>query len=117
MINCVFQIKSNFFFYFFNLRTSLGKFRAWLRFAFVQKVLADYFRVMVDKRNELLRDFYEPDAFLMSEEAIIVQGLILGLNIIDCNWFAKDEDLDYKINLIDIGPYLRDIKTPIVEEW
>lgn len=102
--------------YLSNFRTPLGKFRAWLRFAFVQKVLPDCFRVMIDKRNELLADFYEPDAFMMSEEALHVQGLIVGLNIIDYNWFVKDEALDNQTSIIDIVPYLRDIKTPINDE-
>lgn len=43
------------------------------------------------------RDFYERDALMMSEEGIIVGGLLVGLNVIDCNLCVKEEDLDYQV--------------------
>ena len=55
----------------------------------MQKKLADYFRHLVDQGDEVLSDFYEPRALLRSEESGIVTGLLLGLNIVDCNLCVK----------------------------
>ena len=55
----------------------------------MQKKLADYFRHLVDQGDEVLAEFYEPRALLRSEEASIVTGLLLGLNIVDCNLCVK----------------------------
>ena len=68
-------------------RTPSGRARAWLRLALMQKKLADYFRHLVDL--EVLSEFYETRALLRSEEAAIVTGLLLGLNIVDCNLCVK----------------------------
>lgn len=35
-------------------RSNLGRVRAWLRLAMMQKKLPDYFRLMVDMRDQLL---------------------------------------------------------------
>lgn len=70
-------------------RTHLGRARAWLRLALMQKKLADYVKVLIDHREDLLLDFYEPDALMMSEEAIVIMGLLVGLNVIDCNLCVK----------------------------
>ena len=53
----------------------------------MQKKLADYFRHLVDL--EVLSEFYETRALLRSEEAAIVTGLLLSLNIVDCNLCVK----------------------------
>lgn len=55
----------------------------------MQKKLADYFKVLVDVREEVLLEFYEPFALMMSEEAVILSGLLVGLNVIDCNFCLK----------------------------
>lgn len=68
-------------------RTPSGRARAWLRLALMQKKLADYFRHLVDL--EVLSEFYETRALLRSEEAAIVTGLLLSLNIVDCNLCVK----------------------------
>jgi len=36
-------------------RTPLGRARAWLRLALMQKSLADYFRLLVDHRDDILQ--------------------------------------------------------------
>ena len=41
------------FFVFFNCRTSLGRGRAWLRLALMQKKLADYFRGLMEHKDML----------------------------------------------------------------
>ena len=39
----------------FSNRSPLGRARAWLRLALMQKRLADYFRMLVERRESLLR--------------------------------------------------------------
>lgn len=73
--------------YFF--RTQMGRARAWLRVALMQKKLADYLKLLVDNRDEELVDYFEPDALMMSDEAIVIVGLMVGLNVIDCNLCIK----------------------------
>lgn len=70
-------------------RTHLGRARAWLRLALMQKKLADYLKILVDHRDDVLADYFEPDALLMGEEANIIEGLLTGLNVIDCNLCVK----------------------------
>jgi len=67
----------------------MGRARAWLRVALMQKKLAEYLQILVDNRDEELVDYFEPDALMMSDEAIIIIGLMVGLNVIDCNLCIK----------------------------
>ncbi|XP_050535792.1 RUN and FYVE domain-containing protein 2 isoform X3 [Daktulosphaira vitifoliae] len=89
------------------VKTQMGRARAWLRVALMQKKLADYLKVLVDHRDEELVDYFEPDALMMSDEAIIIVGLMVGLNVIDCNLCIKEEDLDSQQGVIDFSLYLR----------
>ncbi|CAH1405701.1 unnamed protein product [Nezara viridula] len=89
------------------VRTQMGRARAWLRLALMQKKLADYLKILIDHRDDVLCDFFEPDALLMSDEAIIIVGLLVGLNVIDCNLCVKEEDLDCQQGVIDFSLYLR----------
>lgn len=73
----------------FACRTSLGRSRAWIRLALMQKKLADYLKVLIDQRDTTLHEFYEPGALLLCDEAVILLGLLLGLNIVDCNLCLK----------------------------
>ena len=73
----------------FFFRSALGRARAWLRLALMQKKLADYFRHLLDQGDEVLSEFYEPRALLRSDEAAIVTGLLLSLNVVDCNLCVK----------------------------
>lgn len=67
----------------------MGRARAWLRVALMQKKLADYMKVLIDNRDTVLAEYFEPDALMMSEEAIVIIGLLVGLNVIDCNLCIK----------------------------
>ncbi|KAK7794004.1 hypothetical protein R5R35_007438 [Gryllus longicercus] len=89
------------------VRTHMGRARAWLRLALMQKKLADYLKVLVDHLEDLLAEYYEPDALLMSDEAVVIVGLLVGLNVIDCNLCVKEEDLDCQQGVIDFSLYLR----------
>ncbi|CAH1129107.1 unnamed protein product [Ceutorhynchus assimilis] len=89
------------------VRTHMGRARAWLRLALMQKKLADYLKVLVDHKDEALVEYFEPDALMLSDEAIIIIGLLVGLNVIDCNLCVKEEDLDCPQGVIDFSLYLR----------
>lgn len=67
----------------------MGRARAWLRLALMQKKLADYLKVLIDHRDEALIEYFEPDALMLSDEAIVIIGLLVGLNVIDCNLCVK----------------------------
>ncbi|XP_076659418.1 RUN and FYVE domain-containing protein 2 isoform X1 [Halictus rubicundus] len=89
------------------VRTAMGRARAWLRMALMQKKLADYLKVLIDHKEDILSEYFEPDALMMSEEAIVVMGLLVGMNVIDCNFCVKEEDLDCQQGVIDFSLYLR----------
>jgi len=44
-------------------------------------------------------DLYEPGAMMLEEEAQIISGLLVGLNVIDFNMAFKDEDLDHPVSV------------------
>ncbi|GJQ69074.1 hypothetical protein Trydic_g6238 [Trypoxylus dichotomus] len=89
------------------VRTHMGRARAWLRLALMQKKLADYLKVLIDHKDDALAEYFEPDALMLSDEAIIIIGLLVGLNVIDCNLCVKEEDLDCPQGVIDFSLYLR----------
>uniref|UniRef100_A0AAX7SG11 RUN and FYVE domain containing 2 n=1 Tax=Astatotilapia calliptera TaxID=8154 RepID=A0AAX7SG11_ASTCA len=79
------------------LKTPLGRARAWLRLALMQKRLADYLRLLIT-RKDLLSDFYENSALMLEEEGAVIVGLLVGLNVIDANLCVKGEDLDSQVS-------------------
>jgi len=89
------------------VKTNLGRARAWIRLALMQKKLADYLKVLIDLRDTVLHEFYEPGSLLLSEDAVVLLGLLLGLNVVDCNLCLKEEDLDTQQGVIDFSLYLR----------
>ncbi|CAL8355879.1 unnamed protein product [Merluccius merluccius] len=89
------------------LRTGLGRGRAWLHLALMQKKLADYMKALLD-RKDLLSEFYEPGALILEEEGTVIVGLLVGLNVIDANLCIKGEDLDSQVAVIDFSLYLKD---------
>ncbi|KAJ8393271.1 hypothetical protein AAFF_G00063430 [Aldrovandia affinis] len=88
------------------LKTPLGRARAWLRLALMQKKLADYLRCLIT-RKDLLSDFYECSAVMLEEEGAVIVGLLVGLNVIDANLCVKGEDLDMQVGVIDFSMYLK----------
>lgn len=88
------------------LKTPLGRARAWLRLALMQKRLADYLRLLIT-RKDLLGDFYEDSALMLEEEGAVIVGLLVGLNVIDANLCVKGEDLDSQVGVIDFSMYLK----------
>ncbi|XP_038629954.1 RUN and FYVE domain-containing protein 2, partial [Scyliorhinus canicula] len=88
------------------LKTPLGRARAWLRLAMMQKKLADYLRYVIVRRD-LFSEFYEDHAVMMEEEGAVIVGLLVGLNVIDANLCVKGEDLDSMVGVIDFSLYLK----------
>ncbi|XP_038847991.1 RUN and FYVE domain-containing protein 2 isoform X1 [Salvelinus namaycush] len=88
------------------LKTPLGRARAWLRLALMQKRLADYLRLLIT-RKDLLSDFYDNSAVMVEEEGAVIVGLLVGLNVIDANLCVKGEDLDTQVGVIDFSMYLK----------
>jgi len=50
------------------VRTHIGRARAWLRIALMQKKLSDYLQALIEHRDDSLFDYYEPHALMMSDE-------------------------------------------------
>ncbi|KAJ8931498.1 hypothetical protein NQ314_015569 [Rhamnusium bicolor] len=86
---------------------SYGKGEGMVEVGFDAKKLADYLKVLIDHRDEALAEYFEPDALMLSDEAIVIIGLLVGLNVIDCNLCVKEEDLDCPQGVIDFSLYLR----------
>uniref|UniRef100_A0A668AL72 RUN and FYVE domain containing 1 n=1 Tax=Myripristis murdjan TaxID=586833 RepID=A0A668AL72_9TELE len=89
------------------LKTGLGRARAWLHLALMQKKVADYMKVLLDHKD-LLSEFYDPGALMMEEEGTVIVGMLVGLNVIDANLCIKGEDLDSQVAVIDFSLYLKD---------
>ncbi|XP_034485373.1 protein RUFY3 isoform X5 [Drosophila innubila] len=89
------------------VRTHIGRARAWLRIALMQKKLSDYLQALIEHRDDSLNDYYEPHALMMSDEIVVIMGILVGLNVIDCNLCVKEEDLDSQQGVIDFSLYLR----------
>ncbi|XP_069051458.1 RUN and FYVE domain-containing protein 1 isoform X1 [Lepisosteus oculatus] len=89
------------------LKTFVGRARAWLCLALMQKKMADYLKALLDHKD-LLSEFYEPGALLLEEEGSVIVGMLVGLNVIDANLCLKGEDLDSQVGVIDFSLYLKD---------
>ncbi|XP_041694763.1 RUN and FYVE domain-containing protein 1 isoform X1 [Coregonus clupeaformis] len=92
------------------LKTGLGRARAWLHLALMQKKLSDYLKALLDHKD-LLCEFYDPGALMMEEEGTVIGGMLVGLNVIDANLCIKGEDLDSQVGVIDFSLYLKDPMT------
>uniref|UniRef100_A0A3B4XC05 RUN and FYVE domain containing 1 n=1 Tax=Seriola lalandi dorsalis TaxID=1841481 RepID=A0A3B4XC05_SERLL len=90
-----------------SIKTGLGRARAWLHLALMQKKVADYMKALLD-RKDLLSEFYDSGALMMEEEGAVMGGLLVGLNVIDANLCIKGEDLDSQVGVIDFSLYLKD---------
>ncbi|CAG5991975.1 unnamed protein product [Menidia menidia] len=89
------------------IKTGLGRARAWLHLALMQKKVADYMKALLDHKD-LLSEFYDSGALMMEEEGAVMGGLLVGLNVIDANLCIKGEDLDSQVGVIDFSLYLKD---------
>lgn len=55
----------------------MGRARAWLRIALMQKKLADYLHALMENKDEALAEYYEPHALMMSEEVRIIAYIFI----------------------------------------
>ena len=88
-------------------KTPDGKIKAWMRLAMMQKKLPEYFNELLANKMTLLKDVYHDYAFMLNDEAHVFAGLIIGVNVIDCNYFVKDANFDLMDDIIELSPYLR----------
>jgi len=88
------------------VKTPIGRARVWIRLALMQKKLADYFKLLIEK-PDILAEFYESEALMRSDEAVLMAGLLVSLNIVDCSICVKEEDLDVQAGVLDFSLYLR----------
>lgn len=56
------------------VRTHIGRARAWLRIALMQKKLSDYLQALIEHQDDSLSDYYEPHALMMSDEVCVPQS-------------------------------------------
>ncbi len=70
----------------------------------MQKKLSDYLKILIDQKDSVLHEFYEPGSLLLSDEAVILLGLLLGLNVVDCNLCLK---VIHHLQLIKFSPLLQ----------
>lgn len=75
----------------------------------MKKKLPEFFQLFLDCRDSILRDYYELYAFVFSEDANIIAGLLLGLNAFEYNVYIKDESFDLYDPVIDLKYYLKEI--------
>lgn len=61
---------------------------------------------------------------LIEDEGMVIPGLLVGLNVIDCNMCIKEEDLDQPVSHsvclsheIFLSHYFRNYITKIQEIW
>merc|ERR550532_2658671 len=91
-----------------DIKTGVGRGRAWIRFALMQKRLSEYFDILSHSRWQL-EDFYGASALLLDEDAIsMLSGLMVGLTVLEFNFVHKDEDLDNLPTVVDLSHFLKD---------
>uniref|UniRef100_A0A4W3H879 RUN and FYVE domain containing 1 n=1 Tax=Callorhinchus milii TaxID=7868 RepID=A0A4W3H879_CALMI len=81
------------------LKTPVGRGRAWLHLALMQKKMADYLKALID-RKDVLSEFYESNALMLHDEGAVLVGLLVGLTVIDANLCLKGEDLDSQVIIL-----------------
>ena len=90
-----------------DIKTSDGKARAWLRMAMQKKHLMDAFRILTTEAS-VTDSLYDRYGFMVCEEAQVVAGLIVCINIIECDFELDPVILDGPPPVIDLSLYLKD---------
>ena len=93
------------------IRTFVGRGRAWLRLVLMQKKMADFFQTM-SSQKAMLKELYDVGSVMLSEEAAIISGMLVGLNSMDYNVMMKGEDFDRTPGVLDLVFYLSDSAPP-----
>ena len=50
----------------------------------------------------IISEWYEHTAAMMGEEGAVIGGLLVGLNVIDCNICIKGGDLDVQVRRCNV---------------
>uniref|UniRef100_A0AAX7TEK8 RUN and FYVE domain containing 2 n=1 Tax=Astatotilapia calliptera TaxID=8154 RepID=A0AAX7TEK8_ASTCA len=96
------------------LKTPLGRARAWLRLALMQKRLADYLRLLIT-RKDLLSDFYENSALMLEEEGAVIVGEDLDSQLsFSCVCFYDNRNSQIA-SILDQKNYLAIAKNNIIK--
>ncbi|KAL5479347.1 hypothetical protein EMCRGX_G022860 [Ephydatia muelleri] len=93
------------------IRTFVGRGRAWLRLVVMQKKMADFLLAMASQKA-ILRELYDVGSVMLSDEASIICGMLVGLNSMDYNVMMKGEDFDRTPGVLDLALYLSDSAPP-----
>ncbi len=91
--------------------------RAWLRILVMQKELAENFNSLVQAKD-CLSDVYESEALMLSDEAVMISGILIGLNGLDFSIDLKSikNTLDLPIKPVNYSTYLREKIPDLVEK-
>ncbi|KJE88857.1 hypothetical protein, variant [Capsaspora owczarzaki ATCC 30864] len=97
-----------------SIKTQTGKVRAWLRQSLMEKRLSEYFRAMIENRP-VLWEWYDDYALVCSDEANVICGLLVSINVIDFNIFFRGEELDALPSVIDYGRHMKEASAALLE--
>ncbi|KRX19368.1 Erlin-1 [Trichinella nelsoni] len=86
-----------------NIYSYICRVRALLRLAVLQKKLADYMNVLIESK-EIIDNCYEEWAILRNESlAIPLVGSLVGLRVLNCDLFLKEDNLKEQPNDVDLS--------------
>ncbi|EDQ86128.1 uncharacterized protein MONBRDRAFT_33955 [Monosiga brevicollis MX1] len=89
------------------LRTNQGRGRFCLRQATQHKLISELVRTAAD-HPAVLHDAFEPWAFLRSEDAVVLAGLLMGLATLELDLECPAEQLDTDTDVLDLSLYFKD---------
>ncbi|XP_041371842.1 RUN domain-containing protein 3B-like [Gigantopelta aegis] len=90
-----------------NIKSPAAKGRAFIRCALMEKRLSEYISAAL-KQPKLTRKFYKDGAIMLSDDANVLCGILLGLNAIDFSFCLKGENSDLLGPLaVDYTPFLK----------
>ena len=85
------------------IKTGLGRARAFLRLALMQKKLPDYLDALQASDSSFRADLWEDWALLRHDEAPEIFGHMQGLSIVEANLDLKGVNLDGQVGVIDFS--------------
>ena len=89
-----------------NVKSHIGKGRAWIRCVLMEKRMSEYLSHAV-QQTKIVRRFYQEGSVILSEDFSLLCGVLLGLNSIDFSFCLKGHNQELKSPLyIDYTPYL-----------
>lgn len=90
-----------------NVKSPLAKGRAWIRCVLMEKRLSEYLSTAL-QQTHTTKKFYHEGAVMLTDDANMLNGVLLGLNAIDFSFCLKGNNVVLSSPLeIDFTPYLR----------